>query len=188
MHPGNKKKGESNVTFDAVNYTALIPVIIQAMQELNAKTDSVATDTILAKTVGDLRSQVVQQEQQLAAQCKQISDLREMLNDLCTNGCAGFNPNGNNQSPNQNAALHQSIPNPSFGIVSIGYLINIPYTNASINVVTMDGVLISSYPISGQGSGSVSFDCNNVASGTYKYYMVVDGKIIDTKTIVITSK
>jgi hypothetical protein len=63
-----------------------------------------------------------------------------------------------------------------------------PYNEAAINVVTMEGKLISTFSISGQGSGSISFDASSVASAVYKYYLIIDGKVIDTKSMSINSK
>jgi len=153
----------------------------QAQLAMQAQQAQLTNQTQLA-----LQAQVATQAQQLADQSKQINDLRDMLNDLCTNGCAGFNPNGNIQPQAQNVALYQSVPNPASGSVSIGYLISMPYTSASINIVTVDDKPISSYVISSQGSGSISFDASKVAAGTYKYYLIIDGKIIATKSMAIT--
>ncbi|CAK9251490.1 unnamed protein product, partial [Sphagnum jensenii] len=173
--------------FSSVNYTGLIPVLVEAIKELKTKTDSITVDSILIKTIAVQQDQITKQAQQINDQGKQISDLRNMMYDLCNNGCAGFNPSNNSSTQQiQNAALYQSVPNPSSGVVSIGYVINMPYTNASINILTIDDKIISSYPINGQGSSTISFNGANLAVGVYKYYLIIDGKIIDAKSMNIT--
>lgn len=171
-------KDDKQVSFEAVNYNALIPVLVQAVKELDAKPENPE----LAKTVAD-------QAQQIADQSKQITELRSLLEDLCTNGCAGFSPAGAVQtSPSQSAALYQSVPNPTSGKVSIGYSINMAFTNAMIRIATIDGKSVADYKITGMGSGSVLFDASAMAAGVYKYYLTIDDKAIDTKSMVITSK
>ncbi len=183
MHPGGKTG--TTVSFEAVNYNALIPVLVQAVKEVNDKADNPA----LARKVADQQTLINAQAQLLADQGKQIADLRNMLDDLCTNGCAGFSPRGNATAPAaQGAVLYQSVPNPASGTVSIGYAINMPYGAASIRVVTVDDKLISEYKINGQGSGSISFDTNSMATGVYKYYLSIDGKIADAKSMSVSSK
>lgn len=179
------RKGDAQVSFEAVNYNALIPVLVQAVKEVNDKADNPE----LAKKVADQQNLINVQAQLLADQGRQIADLRNMLDDLCTNGCAGFSPRGNTTMPAaQSAVLYQSVPNPASGTVTIGYAINMPYSAASIKVVTIDDKLISEYKINGQGSGSISFDTNNMAAGVYKYYLSIDGKIADAKSMSVSNK
>lgn len=182
-HPGYSE-GDKEVSFEAVNYGALIPVLVEAVKELDAKTDNPE----LTKKVAEQQSLIAAQSQQLADQSKQITDLRNMLDDLCTNGCAGFNPRSNVMTSGQGAALYQSIPNPATSTVSIGYAINIPYTSASIRIVTVDDKLLSEYKITGQGTGNISFDTSGMAAGVYKYYLTIDGRIIDSKSMATVSK
>jgi azurin len=52
----------------------------------------------------------------------------------------------------------------------------------------LDGKLIADYKITGQGAGSISFDTNTLAAGVYKYYLTIDGKILDTKSMAVTAK
>jgi hypothetical protein len=176
IHPAGKKDKE-NIAFDAVNYNALIPVLLQAVKELDAKTDSLTTNNTLTNTVAA-------QQAQIAAQTQQIAELRSMIEDLCNNGCAGFNPKGNSQST-QSAALYQSIPNPTSGAAGIGYMIGFAFSNALIQVSDKTGSIIGQYTIAAQGTGSVTFDSSSVAAGTYNYSLIIDGKVYATKTMVI---
>jgi hypothetical protein len=192
MHPGNGKD-DQRVTFDAVNYNALIPVLIEAVQELNAKTDSVTTNNVLTNTVATQQVQIAQQSQQLAQQTqlladqgKQIADLRIMIEDLCASGCAGFNFKGTNTTGSGNAVLNQSVPNPTSGSVVIGYSINMLFSIATIQVSDKGGKMIRQFTLAQQqGAGSVTFDGGSVAAGTYSYSLIIDGKVYDTKTMVI---
>jgi hypothetical protein len=180
--PAIKGKGDA-VDFDAVNYTSLIPVLVQAVKELDAKTDSAGTAPNAAQV--QQQAQIEQLTTQLSEQTKQISDLKNMLNDICNLGCAGLqNNNGNSQA----VVLFQSIPNPTSGSATIGYVINVPFTTAIITVTSTYGNTVQDFKITQGGKGSVVFDGSQLASGTFRYSLYIDGKLYDTKSIVITKE
>lgn len=52
----------------------------------------------------------------------------------------------------------------------------------------MDDKLVSEYKVSGQGNGSISFDTNTMAAAVYKYYLSIDGVIIDAKSMSTLTK
>jgi hypothetical protein len=174
IQPAIKDKGEA-VTYDAVNYNALIPVLLQAVKELDEKPTA---DPALTNTVA-------QQQAQIGALNKQLSELRNMISDICNNGCASFQ-NSQNTQANGTVLLNQSIPNPTSGSTLIGYSINIPFADAALQLSDKGGKLIKQFLLTQQmGSGSVTVDGNSVASGTYNYSLIVDGKVYDTKSMVI---
>ena len=178
------KKGDQQISFDAVNYNALIPVLIQAVKELSAKTDSVTTNNVLTNTIATQQKQLTQQAQQLADQSRQLADLKNMLSYICNYGCGAFQ--NNNTTGGGIATLSQSIPNPTSGSAVIGYSINMPFSAASIQIADGGGKLIRQFTLpQEQGSGSLTFDGSSVAAGTYNYSLIIDGKIYDTKSMVI---
>ena len=67
----------------------------------------------------------------------------------------------------------------------IGYAINMPFSTASIQVSDKGGKAIRQYTIQQQGVGSVTFEGSAIAAGSYTYSLVIDGRVYDTKTIVI---
>jgi hypothetical protein len=68
----------------------------------------------------------------------------------------------------------------------IGYSINIPFSTATIQIVDGTGKLIRQFTLpQQQGAGSVTFDSSSVAAATYSYSLIADGKVYDTKSMVI---
>jgi hypothetical protein len=59
--------------------------------------------------------------------------------------------------------------------------------NAFIRVVDNNGKLIKAFQINAIGYGQVELDCSNLVSGTYHYSLLVNGKLIDTKSMVLTN-
>src|ERR1019366_7469949 len=70
ISPGSN--GNPSVNFEAVNYNALIPVLIQAVKELDERT---ADQKLVDK--------VKQQDAKIAELNVQITDLKNMIKDIC---------------------------------------------------------------------------------------------------------
>lgn len=178
LHPADAKN-KNSVAFEAVNYNGLIPILVEAIQELDGKTNS---DTLTAK-LQQQDSKIADQNNQITSLTKQIAELHSMLADICNNGCAGII--NSNSAVQQQAVLYQSIPNPTSQITTIPYMINFPYSVAVIRVTDMSGRTLTEYNITTQGKGSVTFDADKVAGSSYNYSLIIDGKIYDTKTMVV---
>lgn len=181
IHPANKKD-EKQVDFEAVNYTALIPVLVEAVQELNGKTEAIKELADKAKVQEALITELVKQN---ADMNKQIAELKNLVNDICNLGCGGLQSN-NPLTTGGDVVLYQSIPNPTSSSASINYLINIPFSSAVISVTGMDGKVMKEFRINEQGKGTVRFENTEMADNAYKYSLVIDGKLYGTKSIVIT--
>lgn len=145
--------------FLAVNYQMIIPVLTEAMKELNAKVEKAE---------------------------KENADLRQQLNDICSNGCAGLRGSGSGDVAAPGNQLLQNVPNPFSLQTTIGYVINNGST-AFINVNALDGKLIKQLNITTKGSGSVTINGSELSAGTYTYSLYVDDKVIDTKIMVISA-
>lgn len=80
--------------------------------------------------------------------------------------------------------LDQNIPNPLKKTTTIRY--NIPATanNAQLIITDMNGKVIKQMPLS-KGQGSINVDASALSNGTYNYSLVVDGKKIETKRMVV---
>ena len=50
----------------------------------------------------------------------------------------------------------------------------------------INGNLMKSINVNGSGKGQVTVNANELSQGTYTYTLVIEGKSIDTKLMVIT--
>jgi len=85
-----------------------------------------------------------------------------------------------------NAFIGQNTPNPFNGSTVISY--NVPQRFVSAQLVVYDaaGKALKQVNIPAQGKGTLKLDAASLASGAYSYSLLVDGKIIDTKKMVLT--
>jgi len=87
------------------------------------------------------------------------------------------------------ASLQQNIPNPFNHTTTINYTLPQQSRNggtAKIIVVDELGKTIKSINLSGAGNGSISFSSPFRAGASYQYSLYVDGKLIDTKQMVLS--
>ena len=84
--------------------------------------------------------------------------------------------------------LFQNSPNPTKSSTTIECYLDLYSPNAIIAVYDLNGLQLKEYPIYHQGRNTVFIEANEFLPGIYLYSFLVDGKMIDTKRMVITSK
>jgi len=70
------------------------------------------------------------------------------------------------------------------GILS--YYIPKTIRNASIYVYDMNGTQLKGYQIMERGKGETIIQGSEFAAGMYLYALITDGKVIDTKRMILT--
>jgi hypothetical protein len=83
------------------------------------------------------------------------------------------------------ASLEQNTPNPFNNTTTINYTLPQTYSSAKIIVVDKAGKVLKEIDISGNSKGSLQVDAPILASGAYHYSLYVDGRLIDTKQMLI---
>jgi trimeric autotransporter adhesin len=83
------------------------------------------------------------------------------------------------------ASLEQNIPNPYSQSTSISYTLPDKFSSAQIMITDNAGKKIKLINLSGSGKGAMNINADPLASGTYQYSLLIDGKLIDTKKMMI---
>ena len=83
------------------------------------------------------------------------------------------------------ASLEQNIPNPFANTTVIGYTLPQKFTSAQIVITDKSGKILKAANISGTGKGSLTVDASTLASGAYQYSLIDDGKLVDTKQMIV---
>lgn len=139
-----------------VDYDMLIPVLTEALKTEMEQRE--ALETVVAE------------------QERRISELENKLNTLSvpadgTTG-AGFR-------------LEQNSPNPFSESTTITFSMPDNVANASVNIYDLNGRLIRSYRVSGP-SGTVIVDGKEMPNGIYLYDLLVDGRQVSLKKMVLS--
>ena len=153
-----------SASIKVVNYMGMIPVLTAAIQEQQTQID---TKNAAIET---LKSQLTSLESKVAA-------IEAALN----NGSSA-----ERLSNPTSATLEQNSPNPFNQSTTINYFLPENSKNARLTITSVTGVVVSDYVLKGNGNGQVTLHANEFAAGQYSYSLMIDGKNIATKFLLLT--
>lgn len=173
------------IEYKALNYTGLIPILVAGVKEVDS------TNNVQQQQNEQLQNQVSTLQQQLnelKLQMQQISDCCHQQTG--TNNPTGMNTGGVNQTVvelnNYAIILDQNSPNPFAEQTTITFKIPVAVKDAQLIFSDNKGVVIKTVQINSRGEGSLLVYASNLSSGIYSYSLLADGKLIDTKQMILT--
>ncbi|HQP05268.1 MAG TPA: tail fiber domain-containing protein [Bacteroidales bacterium] len=149
---------DSTSNLYSVRYTRLVPVLVEAMKEQQAE----------------------------------IEILKEQLAYIEENCCgnnlksASLGSEANFQSDEIKAQLSQNVPNPFNQTTKINCTIPSESGSANLYIYNMQGIQLQHHKINGTGEQCVVVSAESLNPGIYLYSLVIDGKEIDTKKMMLT--
>ncbi len=158
---GNLIKGEPLDAPMGICYEDLIPVLIKAIQE---------------------------QQSLIESQFDEIEDLKKKISNtenLKSGEIGAENNFESSASLNSNASLFQNKPNPFSELTTITYTLPEDYIYSKLIIFDDNGSKMLEYNLSEKGVGSKIIPAKTLNTGIYIYSLIVDGKIIDTKKMII---
>lgn len=152
-------------TFKGINYTQLIPILIQSLKSQQRQIDSlvIQDSLILSK----------------------LNDLTTLINACCSDNSSRKKPSNKVELSNT-IILDQNAPNPFAEKTTIGYSIPENIQTAEIIFIDNQGTLMKKVILEARGEGSLEVYSENLSSGLYSYTLIADGKVIDTKRMICT--
>jgi len=127
------------------------------------------------------------QQEIIETQKDEIATLKERLGKIETL-LNSPNPTLNQQNiqlDGRGAYLEQNQPNPFNTNTLIKYNVPTDTKNALISIFNKNGQLVHNEAITQMGTGEIQVKAGTISAGTYSYSLVVNGKITDTKRMVI---
>jgi hypothetical protein len=119
---------------------------------------------------------------------KQNEDLQNQIVELKSLILSTSNSNSTgtvSNLENRDANLEQNIPNPATNSTRINYTLPQTYTAAQIVITDLTGKMVKQINISGTGKGTIQVDFASIAAGIYNYSLVIDGRLIGTKKMLL---
>lgn len=147
---------KDSLGYYSVDYIGLIPVIIEALKEQQNTIDLL--NQRLAALEPSVKSKISSNETATPAENDPLTYLD----------------------------LDQNIPNPFNTATTIGFYLPTTFSNANIYVYDMNGAQLKSYNISARGKGNITIQGSELTAGMYLYALIADGKVIDTKRMILT--
>jgi hypothetical protein len=130
----------------------------------------------LVKAVQELAAKNEEQEKQIAARQNQIYQLQNLLGKL----------EQKNIESSTEIALYQNNPNPFSVDTEINMVLPETAGSASIIVYNLEGKQVKQLLVKGRGKVSTTIFGNELNAGMYIYTLIVDGKSVDTKRMILT--
>jgi len=181
----------TSATFKTLNYNAFFALLTRATQQQNDTIDVLKNELQTQKTNTDSLANELATLKQQFTQMKNC--LQPLLNFLCGNNNISKIENLedvmniiNVELSNGDAiVLEQNVPNPFNENTSIKYYIPENINYAQIIFTDMQGRIIKTVDINQTGHGQLKVYATNLSQGIYQYSILVDGKVIDTKKMVV---
>ena len=101
--------------------------------------------------------------------------------------CLSKNEIGSNGvSGNTNAFLMQNNPNPFTSEAEIKMTLPENVGQATIMIYSLEGKQMKNIQVNGRGDVSVKISGNELSAGMYLYALIADGKVVDSKRMILT--
>ncbi|MEL6560470.1 MAG: tail fiber domain-containing protein [Bacteroidota bacterium] len=145
-----------------ISYSALIPVIINGMQE---------------------------QQEIIEAQNSRINDLltelTELKNTISSQSGQSNTENVDSNEKLEEARMIQNSPNPFNESTNIEYYLPESVTNATLYIYNMNGSLISKHKLQERGAAAYTLKAKSLSPGIYLYSIVADDQELGVKRMII---
>jgi len=141
-----------------VNYDGIIPYLVEGMKEQQLIIES-------------LQSEI--------QELKRNSGGGSKLKSATTTGTSTL-------EENITSALYQNAPNPFSQSTTIEYFLTENVQKAMICIYDMNGTQLKCIPLHLTGYGNITINGSELKAGMYMYSLITDGKLIDTKRMVLT--
>jgi hypothetical protein len=152
-----------------VDYGRMTPLVIKGMQDQQNSIN--ALQELLASKVEELAEIKIQ-----------LKDMQDCLQSICNNSSS----ERTGISEVSVSSLQQNQPNPFSQTTVINYNLSNKDSRGMVLIRDTNGNLMKSINVNGSGKGQVTVNANELSQGTYTYTLVIEGKSIDTKLMVIT--
>lgn len=123
----------------------------------------------------------------IQSQQQEIDVLKTEIATLSSSSAKAKSNNAIN-SITETPILYQNTPNPFSQSTQILYSLPESVSTASIYIYDMNGTQLKCYPISKRQEGSIIIQGSELNAGMYLYTLIADGKVIDTKRMILTKQ
>jgi hypothetical protein len=160
-----------------LRYSSFVVPLVQAVQELSKQNENLQLEnSVKSDKIESLEQRISKLEKRITKQGIVLSDELESESSKTQIVLQS--------DAQQQASLAQNIPNPFTGKTNISYFVPLSASSAQIKIANANGQSLFFADIK-LGSGVLEIDATQLAAGTYSYTLIIDGKVIDTKLMVI---
>lgn len=165
----------------------IAPYMIGTFQKEGTEYFSVDNSAMTYTLINAVKEQQIQIKEKDARILLLESRMQQFENAL-SQCCLHFEKKiiGNSEVTTDVASLEQNAPNPFSEKTVIKFYVPQNTVKALIKIYGLDGTEIKSIPVSVKGFGQTEISGNSLSAGTYTYLLMVDGKVADTKQMILS--
>ncbi|MFN7014608.1 MAG: T9SS type A sorting domain-containing protein, partial [Bacteroidia bacterium] len=164
-----------------LRYSEFVVPLVKAVQELSVENEELRMENEeLRNKNSKLELTDIELENRIAKMEKRFAKNKFSISDAESENVQQIKLSEGEQT----ASLSQNIPNPYTGKTTIQYYVPETAQSAQIKIVNANGVNIFLADVK-LGAGVLEIDAAQISAGTYSYTLIVDGKVMDTKLMVI---
>jgi trimeric autotransporter adhesin len=123
--------------------------------------------------------------EKMEAQEKTVEDQQQMIQTLADH-LKKYGVNTEAILPKDDVRLFQNNPNHFTADTEIKMSLPESAHNAKVIVYNMEGRQLKAFEVRGRGETSVTITGDELGQGMYLYALIVDGKVADTKRMILT--
>lgn len=169
-------KAKNELNFDSKNHIGIdIDNLINIFPNI-VNNDGTETSVNYIELIPVLINAIQEQNNEIVSLKNKVTELENKIT----------NQNEISNTNITDCILYQNSPNPFNKETKIKYFLSEISNNAVIYVYNMNGNPIKNYKLINKGTNELIINSNELNTGMYIYSLIVDGKEIDTKRMIIT--
>jgi hypothetical protein len=188
-----KKPAVTDLGTSGTHYGFIAQQVAQVLPNV-VKTDAHGKEAVAYNEITPWLVEGMKQQQQIIDSLKKaLQSMQTCLNSICGQNSNPAGSNGNNSntqdvtlSASADAPLlYQNAPNPFSNGTKISYYLPEGTMGATIVFYDTYGNQMKTIELSQTGNGTLNITSDKLTSGIYSYSLILNGKVIDTKRMVL---
>ncbi|MBC8045389.1 MAG: tail fiber domain-containing protein [Fimbriimonadaceae bacterium] len=168
-----------------LRYAEFVVPLVKAVQELNE------INNVQMSKLENVKIENEKLRAEISEHQKQIDELKKMMLDLASTQNTSSQIILSEEKTTASVSLEgtwleQNIPNPFNGATIIRCFINETFSSAQLIITSASGITLKKTDLYNAGINEITVDANSISAGIYNYSLIIDGKIIDTKQMILT--
>lgn len=195
VDPPNSYKKEQRLGLIAQEVQQVFPGIVKDMPDSSKAISYTDLIAVLIESIKEQQNQIETLQSVVYLQEKDLLKLKENYEKCCSDDeksklkSANIDNTTSVDNPSIDsdiALLNDNTPNPFSENTEIQFYIPESANNSSLIIYDLQGIEIKSFSIDQKGNGTKIIYGSELRAGMYLYTLLIDGKIIDTKRMILT--